>query len=94
MNLEYLHILKNLTEAQVWKLSEEDVFNIIELFRTGIVSKVEQLRYSKILENVFEVRTISFRQELTETHLRKLGFVFFNATSNDSLLIGIHKRKK
>ncbi|MEA4916344.1 hypothetical protein [Proteiniphilum sp.] len=94
MDLEYLRLLKKLTEDQVWKLSEEDVFNITELFRTGIVSKVEQSRHLKILEKVFEFRTISFRQELTKHHLQKMGYVFFNTISSENLLIGIHKRKK
>lgn len=91
--MEQLLSLENLTEENVWNLSEEEAFTIVETLQADI-PKEERPKYSRILEKAFEFRSISPRRRDLRQDLTHYGYKFFQGEGNKTYLTGICKRKK
>jgi len=88
-----MELLTNLTEENVWNLSEEDVFSMMETIQTD-VKKEERPKYTRIIGQAFDFRSISPKRRDLRMDLIKFGYKFFQSDYNKSYLTGIYKRKK
>jgi hypothetical protein len=83
--------IKNLSDENVWGLTEEEAFHFVEQIKSEIENAEERNRYVKIIASAFEFRTVSSAQRALTGSLSKLGFQFF--TVDKRTLRGICKRK-
>ncbi|MDP4187909.1 MAG: hypothetical protein Q8907_12160 [Bacteroidota bacterium] len=83
---------KNLTQENVWDLSEEEAFTLIQKLQNDI-GKEERSPYLKIIDTAFEFRSISSKRRDIKQSLTLLGFKFFKADDKLNMLTGIFKRK-
>jgi|GEM_PF-1569164 len=86
--------IKNLTLENVWKLSEEEVFNMLQYMQENL-PKENRSQYMKIIDTAFEFRSISSKRRDMKQSLTLLGFKFFKLESDSSstIITGIYKRK-
>jgi len=86
--------IENLTLENVWDLSEEDVFNMLQYIQVNL-PKEEQLPFIKIIDTAFEFRSISSKRRDMRQSLALLGFKFFKPVNDNSstMITGVYKRK-
>ncbi|MGE0076688.1 MAG: hypothetical protein AB7S48_02410 [Bacteroidales bacterium] len=84
--------LDELTPANVWDISEEEAFELMQLILNG-VEKEKKSQLLKIIESAFEFRTISTKRRDLKQSLILLGFKFFKPNDNSNMITGIFKKK-
>ncbi len=85
--------LMELTQENVWDLTEEDVFSLVKTVQTD-VEKEKRSHYMKIIGSAFEFRTISSKRRDLKKNFEVYGYKFFPAGDNPNMLTGIYKRKR
>ncbi|HNW51162.1 MAG TPA: hypothetical protein PKH79_08775 [Prolixibacteraceae bacterium] len=85
---------KELTVQNVWNLSEEDAFNMVQTLQTEY-SKEDRSPYLKVIDSAFEFRTISSKRRDMKQSLSLLGFKFFKPQDNSgsTMITGVFKRR-
>lgn len=86
--------LTNLTEEDVWNLSEEEAFDLLEMLK-NTVDREQYLALTKLIGKAFDFRSISPKRRDLKQDLIKSGFKFFTPEQGiGNLLLGIYKRHK
>jgi hypothetical protein len=90
MNKDIIEI-QSLTFENVWNLSEEEVFHLLEQLRE-IPEKEIRNDYMKIIDSAFEFRSITRSRRDLKEGLSMHGFKFFD-NRGTKIQTGICKRK-
>lgn len=83
---------EELTEENVWNLSEEEAAQLIFHIQSDAVPKEKRGPYIRIINSAFEFRTISATRRDLRSSLTKLGFKFFKKSDTSRQLFGIYKK--
>jgi hypothetical protein len=84
--------IKDLSYENVWNLTEEEAFHLVEKIMAEVEGKEERNSYAKIVSSAFEFRTVSSSQRSLIANLSMLGFQFFKVEDTTTMR-GICKRK-
>jgi hypothetical protein len=85
--------IKDLTFDNVWNLTEEDAFHLVEQIMVEFETRDERNHFTKIIDSAFEFRTVSSTRRILIDSISKEGYKFFKVEGLPTFR-GIRKRQR
>ncbi|MDR1372313.1 MAG: hypothetical protein LBJ17_04195 [Dysgonamonadaceae bacterium] len=85
--------IKELTDKNVWQLTEDEAFVLTEKIMKEVENKEERNALVKIISSAFEFRTVGKSKKAMIHSFTLLGFKFFAVEGEKTILRGLCKRK-